>query len=55
MVEIMKFHHEWGLLVDCKAGAGECEQCGECEQACTQHLDIMDRLDRIDKWEKQIT
>ena len=29
------------------SGAGECTQCGTCEDTCTQHLDIIDRLAEI--------
>lgn len=39
----LKWH--WGGL---KAeGAGACVECGLCESACTQHLDIMERLKEI--------
>ena len=54
MVEKMKFNHEWGLLVDRVAEAGECVKCGACEEVCTQHLDIMARLEEIEDWEKQL-
>jgi hypothetical protein len=54
MVEKMKFNHEWGLLVDRVAEAGECVKCGACEEVCTQHLDIMSRLEEIEGWEKQL-
>ena len=49
-----KFHHDWGLLVDRKASAGDCIQCGECETECTQHLHIMDRLAEIAEWESKV-
>jgi len=39
----LKFH--WAI--DPKQ-AGECTACGACEAACTQHLDIMDRLKQIE-------
>jgi hypothetical protein len=50
----MKFNHDWGLLVDRVAEAGECVKCGACEEVCTQHLDIMARLEEIEAWEKQL-
>lgn len=38
----MKWH--WSLAPE---GAAECLQCGDCEQACTQHLPIRERLAAI--------
>lgn len=49
-----KFQHEWGLLVDRKASAADCIQCGECETECTQHLHIMERLAEIAEWESKV-
>ena len=53
MVEKMKFHHEWGLVANRTASAADCTQCRQCEEACTQHLDIVERLRQIAEWEKQ--
>ena len=30
-----------------KSGAGKCKSCGQCEEACTQHIDIIERLKEI--------
>ncbi len=39
----LKWH--WGGL---KAkGAAECTECGQCEAACTQHLNIIERLKEV--------
>jgi predicted aldo/keto reductase-like oxidoreductase len=38
----LKWH--WGVSTD---EAAKCIECGECEDACTQHLDIMARLKEI--------
>jgi predicted aldo/keto reductase-like oxidoreductase len=39
----LKWH--WGGL---KAkGAGDCTECGQCEAACTQHLNIVERLKEV--------
>jgi hypothetical protein len=38
----LKWH--WNLE---RAGAAECTECGQCEEACTQHLDIINRLKEI--------
>lgn len=45
-------HHKWGILVDRWAEAKDCIHCHQCEKACTQHLNIIDRLEEIAKWEK---
>lgn len=44
----------WGILADRQANAADCVQCGRCEMACTQHLDIINRLGRIGKWETEV-
>jgi uncharacterized protein len=51
MVERMKFYH-WNLLSDRLANAGDCTECAACEEACTQHLNIRERLKEIDAWER---
>jgi len=38
----LKWH--WSLE---RSGAGECTECGNCERACTQHLNIIERLKEI--------
>lgn len=52
MAEAIGFEHQWGLLVGRKASAGDCIECGKCEEACTQHLNIIERLKEIAEWEK---
>lgn len=42
----------WGILAHSEANAGDCVRCGRCEMACTQHLDIMQRLGTTAEWEK---
>jgi predicted aldo/keto reductase-like oxidoreductase len=44
--------HKWGLLAHSAIHADACVQCGKCEQACTQHLSIVERLREIASWEK---
>ena len=53
MVERMIFQHEWGYLAESRAEAADCIKCGECEQVCTQHLNITDRLVETAQWERQ--
>lgn len=43
---------EWGLLACRRADADACIECGHCEEACTQHLNIVGRLKEIAAWEK---
>jgi len=38
----LKWH--WGLE---RIGAAKCTECGQCEAACTQHIDIINRLKEI--------
>ncbi len=42
LTERLSWH--WNLA---PAEAGNCTRCGQCEEACTQHLPIMDRLSEI--------
>jgi len=53
MVDQIDDQHQWGMLVDRPASAGACVACGRCEEACTQHLDIMERLGAIARWEQK--
>lgn len=57
MIKALDHHYNWGILVDRAADAKDCIKCGKCEQACTQHLNIIERLEEIAKlqqiWEKQ--
>ena len=54
MLNKIKDNYTWGLLVDRAAEAGACTECAACEQACTQHLNIIERLKEIDIWEKKL-
>ncbi|UCD51263.1 MAG: aldo/keto reductase [Phycisphaerales bacterium] len=56
MEMVMKIgsNYQWGLLVDRRANAGDCIECGQCEEACTQHLNIIERLKEIDAWERML-
>ena len=54
MITELGFEHDWGMLVDRKANAGDCTECGQCEQACTQHIDIINRLRQVAEWESKL-
>ena len=54
MVEALQGAHDWGILVSSKAKAADCLKCGKCETACTQHLNIIERLEEMAKWEAEI-
>lgn len=54
MVKNLDFQHDWGLLVGRKAQAAECIECAACEEACTQHLPIIERLKEIAAWESKL-
>ena len=53
MLEKIDFNYKWGLLADRLADAGDCVKCEACEDACTQHLNIIERLEEIDAWEQK--
>ncbi len=53
IADSVRFHHGYGLLSGSAVRAEACVQCGRCEQACTQHLSIVERLREIADWEKK--
>lgn len=54
MIKNIKSNREWGVLAARKADAKDCIACGKCEEACTQHLPIIERLKEVSRWESQI-
>lgn len=44
------FEYNWGVLVERAASADECIECRICEEACTQHLPITERLKEFSAW-----
>jgi len=54
MIGNIDFEHRWGALVDRVAEASDCIECGQCEEDCTQHLNIMERLREIADWYKKV-
>jgi len=53
MIESIDLQHNWQLLAERAADAADCSECGRCEEACTQHLNIIERLREIAQWEKK--
>ena len=53
MINDIDGQHHWGILVERPASADACSKCGRCEEACTQHLNIIERLREIAQWEKK--
>ena len=45
-VERMRWHKKLGPLRGKTATSADCTECGQCEEVCTQYLDVMTRL----KW-----
>jgi predicted aldo/keto reductase-like oxidoreductase len=44
--------YRWSLLADRLVNASDCIECGACEEVCTQHLNIIERLKEIAAWER---
>jgi predicted aldo/keto reductase-like oxidoreductase len=42
--EAARNHYKWIANPDAHTTATDCNQCGECEAKCTQHLDIMAQM-----------
>ena len=51
--EMKKKSYLWGITESHGARANECTECGQCEELCTQHLPIIERLKEIASWEKK--
>ena len=54
MVTQLRHDLSWGILVGRQAEAVDCTECGHCEEACTQHLPIIERLKEIARFEADI-
>jgi predicted aldo/keto reductase-like oxidoreductase len=55
MIKGLPDQGQWQLLAARQAQAADCNECGQCEDACTQHLPIIDRLQEFAQWEAQAT
>jgi predicted aldo/keto reductase-like oxidoreductase len=43
----LAFHKSWFELAKRKAEAKDCVKCGNCEEQCTQHINIIERLEEL--------
>ncbi|MBN1258008.1 MAG: aldo/keto reductase [Planctomycetes bacterium] len=50
----LRHEYSWGVLVGRDGMAEKCIQCGKCEEACTQHLPIIERLQEMARWEAEL-
>ncbi len=53
MVKAWDDYIYWGTLVERAAAAADCTECGLCDAACTQHLNIRERLAEMARWERR--
>ena len=52
MIASLDGNRKWGILQGVKANPNDCVKCGKCEEVCTQHLNIIDRLAEMAKWDE---
>ena len=53
MIKDLDFQYKWQLLAEKQGKASDCVECGVCEEKCTQHLNIIERLKEIADWERK--
>ena len=53
MIKDLPIAYKWGVLVDRNAEVEDCIKCRKCEEACTQHLTIIERLEKIAQWHSE--
>ena len=54
MVNLLNENRQYGILSGTKAEPVDCIKCGKCEEVCTQHLNIIERLEEMAKWDRKI-
>ncbi|MCK5852221.1 aldo/keto reductase [bacterium] len=54
MVNLLNENRQYGILTGTKADPKDCVKCGKCEEVCTQHLNIIERLEEMAKWDIKI-
>lgn len=53
MIEMVYGLEYYNYSANTEGKAGDCIKCGNCQQECTQHLSIVERLEAIARWESQ--
>lgn len=53
MRNTLSFSQDWGLIAHQTGRAADCVECGICEEKCTQHLPIIERLSHLAEWSPQ--
>ncbi len=51
MIVLLNNNRQWGILEGVKANPKDCIKCGKCEEICTQHLNIIERLEEMAEWD----
>ena len=54
MINRLNENRKWGILQGTKAQPADCIKCGKCEEICTQHLNIIERLEEMARWDEAI-
>jgi predicted aldo/keto reductase-like oxidoreductase len=52
MVNRLNENRKWGILEGVYADPKDCVKCGKCEEICTQHLNIIERLEEMAEWDE---
>jgi len=54
LLKRLQFEKDWGMLADSEIRAADCTECRECEKACTQHINIAERMKEVARLESKL-
>ncbi len=54
MINRLNENRKWGILEGVYADPKDCVKCGKCEEICTQHLNIIERLEKMAEWDEAV-